>query len=91
MMRNTGRDLDRLRADVVRTRQELGATWQALRAGMSSRRAAAPSSADAHVAYAGVKPHRSWRLSVGALAAGAAGLAIVVPRMIRKRREQARS
>ena len=77
-------EIDRLRDARVRTRRELADTWAALRGARARRRARGV--ADERRAYAGGKPERTgWRPSVGMLAAGAFGLAMVIPRMIRRR------
>jgi hypothetical protein len=76
-------EIDRLRQERLRTRREIADTWAALRSARARRKAGA---ADESRAYAGSKPDRpGWRPSAGMLAAGALGLAMVIPRMIRRR------
>jgi hypothetical protein len=79
-------EIERLRAEAARTRHALAETWTALKESRRRRRRAVAEDAPESRVYAGRKPERPSRhRGFGALMAGAFGLAMVIPRMIRRR------
>lgn len=80
--KRSANEIDRLRMATARTRGELGETWRALRHAWRRRRSG---EAVETRAYAGSKPERRRLPRFGALAAAAFGLAMVIPRMARRR------
>jgi hypothetical protein len=82
--KRTARDeIERLRGETIRTRRELGETWRALRGAWGRRRRSAGAAPEGTV-YAGSKPERRARRP--GIAAIAFGLAMVIPRMMMRRR-----
>jgi ferric-dicitrate binding protein FerR (iron transport regulator) len=81
--KQSAHEIDRLRMATAHTRGELAETWGTLRRAWSRRRRS--DGAEAH-AFAGSKPRRpSRRPRFGTMAAAVVGLAMVIPRMMRRR------